>query len=110
MSLKRNSTSAPASRRIFARLGAAIGALLPVFFVLVLCYATDRQKRFDADQAAGLNDLVPGYALPTSLFVGAVRTPREQFLQDATCVLALFIACLAPISSRSRSAAWGSWR
>ena len=111
VSLKRNSTSAPASRRIFARLGVAIGALLPVFFVLVLCYATDREKRFDADQAAGLNDLVLGYALPTSLsFVGAVRTSREQFLQDATCVLALFIACLAPISSRSRSAAWGSWR
>jgi predicted permease len=78
--------------------------------VLVLCYATAREKRFDADQAAGLNDLVLGYALPASLFVGAVRTPREQFLQDVAFVLALFFAFVAFISSRSGSAAWGFWR
>ncbi|MBV9454094.1 MAG: AEC family transporter [Rubrobacter sp.] len=77
-------------------LEAAIGALLPVFFVLVLGYAAGRAKRFDADQAAGLNDLVLGYALPASLFVGTVRTPREQLLQDVTFILALFIAFIAP--------------
>ena len=77
-------------------LGTAIGALLPVFFVLVLGYAAGRAKRFDADQAAGLNDLVLSYALPASLFVGTVRTPREQLLQDVTFVLALFVAFVAP--------------
>jgi malonate transporter len=77
-------------------LGAAIGALLPVFFVLVLGYAAGRAKRFDADQAAGLNDLVLGYALPASLFVGTVGTPREQLLQDVTFVLAVFVAFVVP--------------
>src|SRR5919202_5364821 len=77
-------------------LGTAIGALLPVFFVLVLGYPAGRAKRFDADQAAGLNDFVLGYALPASLFVGTVRTPREQLLEDVTFVLALFVAFVAP--------------
>ena len=76
-------------------LGTAINALLPVFFVLALGYAAGRVKQFDADQAAGLNDLVLDYALPASLFVGTVRTPREQLLQDSPFVLALFIAFVA---------------
>jgi malonate transporter len=76
-------------------LGTAISALLPVFFVLALGYAAGRAKRFDADQAAGLNELVLDYALPASLFVGTVRTPREQLLQDGPLVLALLIAFVA---------------
>ena len=76
-------------------LGTAISALLPVFFVLALGYAAGRAKRFDADQVAGFNDLVLDYALPASLFVGTVRTPREQLLQDASFVLALFVAFVA---------------
>ena len=70
----------------------AINVLLPVFFVLALGYAAGRAKRFDADQAAGLNELVLDYALPASLFVATVRIPREQLLQDVPFVLALFIA------------------
>ena len=76
-------------------LGTAINALLPVFFVLVLGYAAGRAKRFDADQAAGLNELVLDYALPASLFVGTVRTPREQLLQEGPFILALFVAFVA---------------
>lgn len=73
-------------------LASAINVLLPVFFVLALGYAAGRAKRFDADQAAGLNELVLDYALPASLFVATVRTPREQLLQDVPFVLALLIA------------------
>lgn len=70
----------------------AINVLLPVFFVLALGYAAGRAKRFDADQVAGLNELVLDYALPASLFVATVRTPREQLLQDFPFVVALFMA------------------
>jgi malonate transporter and related proteins len=73
-------------------LASAINVLLPVFFVLALGYAAGRAKWFGAEQAAGLNELVLDYALPASLFVATVRTPREQLLRDVPFVLALFIA------------------
>ena len=44
-------------------LGTAIAALLSIFFVLALGYATGRAKQFDADQTAGLSELVFCYAL-----------------------------------------------
>ena len=36
----------------------ALTVLLPVFFVLGLGYFAGHAKKFDADQIAGLNDLV----------------------------------------------------
>src|SRR5205823_4928593 len=42
----------------------AIAALLPVFFVLGLGYFAGRAKKFDADQVAGLNELVLDFAPP----------------------------------------------
>ena len=55
-----------------------LSVLLPVFFVLLLGYFAGRAKAFDSDQVAGLSELVLDFALPASLFVGTVRTPRTR--------------------------------
>jgi Membrane transport protein len=65
--------------------------IVPIFFVLLLGYAAGRAKEFDSDQVAGINELVLDFALPASLFVGTVSTPRDQLLQQGPLVLALLI-------------------
>src|SRR5438045_9736713 len=69
-----------------------ITVLLPVFFVVGLGYFAGRAKKFDADQVAGLNDWVLGYALPAMMFVATVKTPREQLLGEGPYALALLVA------------------
>lgn len=66
-----------------------VTALLPVFFVLVLGYGAGRYHRFDADQAAGLNQLVTNFALPASLFVGTVQIKRDLLLQQGPLLLVI---------------------
>src|SRR5213075_3015737 len=70
----------------------ALTVLLPVFFVLGLGYFAGRAKKFDADQVAGLNDLVLDYAFPAMMFVATVKTPRDELLSEGSYALALFIA------------------
>jgi malonate transporter and related proteins len=65
--------------------------IVPIFFVLLLGYAAGRAKEFGRDQVAGINELVLDFALPASLFVGTVSTPREQLLQQGPFVLALLV-------------------
>ncbi|MBV8631069.1 MAG: AEC family transporter [Silvibacterium sp.] len=66
--------------------------LVPVLFVLLLGYLAGRAKAFDADQVAGVNELVLDFALPASLFVGIVSIPRTQIFQDLTVVLVILAA------------------
>ena len=70
----------------------AITVLLPVFFVLGLGYFAGRAKKFDADQVAGLNELVLDYALPAMMFVATVKNARSQLLSQGPYALALLIA------------------
>ena len=70
----------------------ALTVLLPVFFVLGLGYFAGRAKKFDADQVAGLNELVLDYAFPAMMFVATVKTPRDELLSEGSYALALFIA------------------
>src|SRR5947209_20111954 len=70
----------------------ALTVLLPVFFVLGLGYFAGRAKKFDADQVAGLNELVLDFALPAMMFVATVKTPRDQLLGEGTYALALLVA------------------
>jgi malonate transporter and related proteins len=65
--------------------------IVPIFSVLLLGYAAGRAKGFDSDRVAGINELVLDFALPASLFVGTVRTPRDQLLEQGPFVLALLI-------------------
>ena len=70
----------------------ALTVLLPVFFVLGLGYFAGRAKKFDADQVAGLNDLVLDYAFPAMMFVATVKTPRDELLSEGSYALALLVA------------------
>src|SRR5436309_4468410 len=70
----------------------ALTVLLPLFFVLGLGYFAGRAKKFDADQVAGLNDLVLDYAFPAMMFVATVKAPRDELLSEGYYALALFIA------------------
>ncbi len=70
----------------------ALTVLLPVFFVLGLGYFAGHAKKFDADQVAGLNDLVLDYAFPAMMFVATVKTPRDELLSEGSYALALLIA------------------
>src|SRR5436309_7724328 len=66
--------------------------VLPVFIVLGLRDFAGRAKKFDADQVAGLNDLVLDYAFPAMMFVATVKTPRDELLSEASYALALLVA------------------
>src|ERR1700723_2767355 len=69
-----------------------VGALCPVFFVLILGFLAGKRSSFDADQAAGLSKLAVSFALPASLFVGMTHIPKELLLQQGPLVLALIFS------------------
>jgi predicted permease len=68
-----------------------VGALAPVFFVLLLGYAAGRRNEFDVDQSAGLSKLALNFALPASLFVSMTSIPRDLLLKQGRLLLALTI-------------------
>src|SRR5919106_53006 len=70
----------------------AFWVLLPVLFVMALGFFAGRTKQFDKDQVRGLNPLVITFALPASLFVGIVTTPRSSLLTAGLFVIVLLIA------------------
>ena len=73
-------------------IGGLVGALVPVFFVLILGFFAGKRNSFDADQAAGLSKLALTFALPASLFVGMAAMPKDLLLQQGRLVLALILS------------------
>ena len=71
-----------------------VGALAPVFFVLVLGYAAGKRNEFNIDQSAGLSKLALNFALPASLFVSMTSIPKDLLLQQGRLLLALTIVHL----------------
>ena len=71
-----------------------VGALAPVFFVLVLGYIAGKRNEFDIDQSAGLSKLALNFALPASLFVSMTSIPKDLLLQQGRLLLALTIVHL----------------
>jgi malonate transporter and related proteins len=71
-----------------------ITVLIPVFFVLLLGYFAGRAKKFDADQVAGINELVLDFALPASLFIRIVSSSRTEIAQRLSFVLVSLAALL----------------
>jgi malonate transporter len=69
-----------------------VGALAPVFFVLLLGYVAGKRNEFDVDQSAGLSKLALNYALPASLFVSMTAIPKDLLLKQGRLLLALTIA------------------
>jgi len=68
-----------------------VGSLLPVVITLFLGFAAARRHDFSERQAATLNRLVLRYALPLMLFVGTVKTTREELRQAIPLLIALFV-------------------
>jgi predicted permease len=73
-------------------IGGLVGALLPVFFVLILGFLAGKRNSFDADQAAGLSKLAVSFALPATLFVSMTAIPRDLLLQQGRLVIALILS------------------
>jgi malonate transporter and related proteins len=73
-------------------LSGLLGALLPVFFVLLLGYIAGKRNSFDPDQAAGLSKLALSFALPATLFISMARIPKDLLLQQGPLVLALVLS------------------
>jgi malonate transporter len=62
--------------------------------VLALGYVAGRTKYIDNHRVAELTSLVMDFALPASLFVAMVQTPRSQLLQDRALVAVLAVSML----------------
>lgn len=67
-------------------------ALLPAVITVVLGYIAARRHDFVPEDASVLIKMVMSYALPLSLFVGTVHTPRAAMLADAPLLAVLFVA------------------
>jgi malonate transporter len=72
-----------------------LNALVPVFFVVALGYVVGWSRDIDNHHVAELNALVMDFAVPASLFVAMVRTPRALLLQYGPLMAVLAISMLA---------------
>jgi hypothetical protein len=55
-----------------------LNSIVPVFFVMAIGYLAGWTRDIDNHHVAELNALVMEFALPASLFVAMVQTPRAQ--------------------------------
>lgn len=72
-----------------------LDALVPVFFVMALGFLAGWMRDIDNRHVAELTALVMDFAIPASLFVATVRTPRAQLLQYGTLIAVLAVSMLA---------------
>ena len=73
-----------------------ISALLPIVVTLLLGFVAGWHHDFDAKPATVLNRMVMLYALPLSLFVGLLGTPRDEVLRQGPLALWVFLAMVVP--------------
>jgi malonate transporter and related proteins len=72
-----------------------LGSVVPLFFVMALGYLAGWMRDIDNHHVAELNALVMDFALPASLFVAMVQTPRELLLEQGTLMVVLAVSMLA---------------
>lgn len=73
-----------------------VNALLPVMVTLLLGYIAGLHHDVDTKAASVLNTIVLSYALPSSLFVGTMLTPRMQVIDDLPLAAALLVGLTVP--------------
>jgi malonate transporter and related proteins len=71
-----------------------LGSVVPVFFVMALGYLAGWLRDIDNQHVAELNALVMDFALPASLFVAMVQTPRELLLKQGALMVVLAVSML----------------
>ena len=70
-------------------LNVILSSVLPVFFVMALGYLAGWVRDIDNHHVAELNALVMDFALPASLFVAMVQTPRSLLLEQGQLIIVL---------------------
>jgi Membrane transport protein len=71
-----------------------LDSIVPVFFVMAVSYLAGWTRDIDNHHVAELNALVMDFALPASLFVAMVQTPRAQLLQQSSLMVVLGVSML----------------
>jgi malonate transporter len=71
-----------------------LSSVVPVFFVMALGYLAGWLRDIDNQHVAELNALVMDFALPASLFVAMVQTPRELLLKQGALMVVLAVSML----------------
>ena len=72
-----------------------LGSIIPVVFVMALGYLAGWTRDIDNHHVAELNALVMDFALPASLFVAMVQTPRSLLLEQGQLMIVLAVSMLA---------------
>jgi malonate transporter len=72
-----------------------LSSVVPLFFVMALGYLAGWLRDIDNHHVAELNALVMDFALPASLFVAMVQTPRELLLEHGPLMVVLAVSMLA---------------
>jgi malonate transporter len=72
-----------------------LSSVVPLFFVMALGYFAGWMHDIDNHRVAELNALVMDFALPASLFVAMVQTPRALLLEQGTLMVVLTVSMLA---------------
>jgi malonate transporter len=78
----------------FDMLEIILGSTVPVFFVIALGYLAGWTRKIDNHRVSELNALVMDFALPASLFVAMVQTPRSLLLQQGQLMVVLALSML----------------
>jgi malonate transporter len=71
-----------------------LSSVVPVFFVMALGYLAGWLRDIDNQHVAELNALVMDFALPASLFVAMIQTPRKLLLEQGTFMVVLAVSML----------------
>ena len=71
-----------------------LGSIVPVFFVMALGYLAGWTRDIDNHHVAELTALVMDFAVPASLFVATVQTPRTLLLRQGNLMAVLAISML----------------
>jgi malonate transporter len=78
----------------FNMLDIILNSTVPVFFVIALGYLAGWTRKIDNHRVAELNALVMEFALPASLFVAMVQTPRSLLLEQGQLMVVLALSML----------------
>jgi malonate transporter and related proteins len=77
---------------LIAMVQTILSALAPIVFTLLLGFVATWRHDFGPKEASVLNRMVLLYAVPVTLFVGTVGTPRAELVQDIAFAVAIFVA------------------
>jgi hypothetical protein len=69
-----------------------LSALAPIVMTMLLGFVAAWRHDFEATDASVLNRMVLLYAVPITLFVGTIGTPRDDLVKDAAFAVAICVA------------------